>query len=137
MRIIFYGLSIAVVFSTLFFGKVGNVFAVSSPRNDIILENISADVSSVQVGQDINFTITVKNVSPNKKFIKAMCFESSDGNFGCQRNFNLDPNQAFSFSNSGRWTSGGIKSIWIAWTQDGVNYYIPRNSQMLQILIIN
>jgi len=108
------------------------------PRNDIVeIQHITADKSAVQVGEDIGFTVTIKNQSAGKKNIKQLCFNSTDGNFGCTMDFNLYPGQSFNFNNSGRFTSGGTKTIWVTWTQDGQNFYRPLNSGTVNITIQN
>jgi len=112
--------------------------AGNGPRNDIVeTQGISADITVAQVGDDIQFTVTIKNQAPYKKLIKQLCFNSTDGNFGCTMDFNLYPDQSFTFNNSGRFTSGGYKTIWITWTQDGQNFYRPLNSSTSRVFIQN
>jgi hypothetical protein len=112
--------------------------AGGGPRNDIIeIQQITASKPVAQVGDDIGFTVTIKNQAATKKLIKQLCFNSSDGNFGCTMDFNLYPGQSFNFNNSGRFTSGGIKTIWITWTQDGQNFYRPVGGGTAQVTIQN
>ena len=108
---------------------------IGSPQNDISETQITESQTSTQVGQDVTFTVTLTNNAPYYKFISAICFESTDGNFGCSSGMNLSVGQSFTISNSGRWTSGGAKNIWVTWSQDDTNYYRPLNSKPLQVLI--
>lgn len=121
------------IFTVSFFGQ--KTYAVRSPRYDVAQIALTADKVDVQVGEDVTFTVTLKNVSLQKKNMEAVCFQSSDGNFGCLNNFNLQPGKSFTFSNSGRWVSGGTKSIWITWSQDNANYYRPLNSSRISISV--
>jgi len=112
--------------------------AGGGPRNDIVeVQQITASKSVAQVGDDINFSVTIKNQSPYKKLVKQLCFNSSDGNFGCTMDFNLYPDQSFNFNNSGRFTSGGVKTVWITWTQDGQNFYRPVGGATTTVTIQN
>lgn len=112
--------------------------AGGGPRNDIVeVGHISASQPVAQVGDDIGFTVTIKNQAASKKLIKQLCFNSTDGNFGCTMDFNLYPDQSFNFNNSGRFTSGGVKSIWITWTQDGQNFYRPVDGRTANVTIQN
>jgi hypothetical protein len=106
-----------------------------SPRLDISQLDISSNMSSAQVGQDVNFTVTIQNNSRYKKFVSAICFQSNEGNFGCSQGVNLSVGQIYNINNSGRFTSGGTKNIWITWTQDDTNYYLPLNSKSANIFI--
>lgn len=106
-------------------------------RSDI--EQVSAITSSQQqayTGDDIAFSITIKNTASYKKFVRQLCWESSEGNFGCSPGFNLDPGQVFSISNSGRFQSSGTKSVWVTWTQDNTNFYTPVNSNAASVRIL-
>lgn len=112
--------------------------AGGGPRNDIIeIQQITASKPVAQVGDDIGFSVTIKNQAPYKKLVKQLCFNSSDGNFGCTMDFNLYPDQSFNFNNSGRFTSAGVKTIWVAWTQDGQNFYRPVGGGTAQVTIQN
>jgi hypothetical protein len=112
--------------------------AGGGPRNDIIeTQHITASQPIAQVGDDIGFTVTIKNQAPYKKLVKQLCFNSTDGNFGCTMDFNLYPDQSFNFNNSGRFTSGGVKTIWVTWTQDGQNFYRPVNAGTVRVTIQN
>ena len=112
--------------------------AGGGPRNDIVeVGHISASQPVAQVGDDIGFTVTVKNQAATKKLIKQLCFNSSDGNFGCTMDFNLYPDQSFNFNNSGRFTTAGVKTIWITWTQDGQNFYRPVGGATTTVTIQN
>jgi hypothetical protein len=112
--------------------------AGGGPRNDIVeVGHISASQPVAQVGDDIGFTVTIKNQAATKKLIKQLCFNSTDGNFGCTMDFNLYSGQSFNFNNSGRFTSGGVKTVWITWTQDGQNFYRPVGGGTVQVTIQN
>lgn len=106
------------------------------PGNDIEEVAFGASRYSAQVDDYITFTVTLKNIAPYNKRIIEMCFESTDGNFGCLRNINLAPGETYTSNNLGRWTSGGNKNIWIKWSQDEINYYQPVHSKTLHVNII-
>ena len=133
-------LKAAAFFAVFFIFSVRVIYAdiqnlQRSPRLDISQLAISSDMPCAQVGQDLNFTVTIQNNSPYKKFVSAICFQSSDGNFGCSPGVNLSVGQVYTISNSGRFTSGGAKSIWITWTQDNTNYYSPLNSHSTNVFV--
>lgn len=112
--------------------------AGGGPRHDILeVGHISASQPVAQVGDDIGFTVTIKNQAATKKHIVQLCFNSSDGNFGCTLDFNLYPGESFNFNNSGRFTSGGVKTVWVTWTQDGQNFYRPVDGRTAQVTIQN
>lgn len=112
--------------------------AGGGPRHDIIeTGHISASQPVAQVGDDIGFTVTIRNQAGTKKHIVQLCFNSSDGNFGCTLDFNLYPDQSFTFNNSGRFTSGGVKTVWVTWTQDGQNFYRLVDGRSTQVTIQN
>ncbi|KKT60909.1 MAG: hypothetical protein UW52_C0015G0009 [Candidatus Gottesmanbacteria bacterium GW2011_GWA1_44_24b] len=112
--------------------------AGGGPRNDIVeVQHISASKSVAQVGDDIGFSVTIKNQASSKKLVKQLCFNSTAGNFGCTMDFNLYPGQSFNFNNSGRFTSGGAKTVWITWTQDGQNFYRPVDGRTVTVTIQN
>lgn len=112
--------------------------AGGGPRHDIIeTGHISASQPVAQVGDDIGFTVTIRNQAATKKHIVQLCFNSSDGNFGCTLDFNLYPDQSFNFNNSGRFTSGGVKTVWVTWTQDGQNFYRLVDGRSAQVTIQN
>lgn len=108
------------------------------PENDIAASQpLAASRTSAQVDDFITFTAGIKNVAPYHKSIVNLCFNSTDGNFGCVWGIELDPGQTYSFQNVGRWTTGGTKNVWITWTQDSQNYYRPVGSNMVSVTIIN
>ena len=121
------------IFAVSFFSQ--KTYAAHSPRYDVAQVALTTDKVDAQVGEDVTFTVTLKNVSSQKKNMEAVCFQSSDGNFGCLDDFNLQPGESFTFSNSGRWVSGGTKSIWITWSQDNVNFYRPLNASRISISV--
>lgn len=106
-------------------------------RTDLVqVGQIIVSQPQVYTGDDINFTVTLENVAPYKKFVRQVCFNSNDGNFGCTPGFNLNPGQVFQLSNSGRFTSSGVKSIGVTWTQDGTNFYSPVNASSAIITVL-
>ncbi len=110
--------------------------AGGGPQNDIIeIQQITASQQVAQVGDDINYTVTIKNQAPYKKFIQAICFNSSESNFGCASGKNLAPGEIFNINNTGRFHAAGTKSVWITWTQDGFSYYRPVNGGTAQVTI--
>jgi len=112
--------------------------AGGGPRNDIIqVGQIKSSQSVAQVGDDISFSVTIRNQAPYKKLVKQLCFNGTDGNFGCTLDFNLYPGETKNFNNSGRFTSGGVKTIWITWTQDGQNFYQPLGAGSVNVTIQN
>lgn len=123
------------LFLILTAGFINPVFTATSPRFDIVQIGLTADKSDVQVGEDVTFTITLKNVSRKNKNVEAACFDSNDGNFGCQNDFNIPAGESFTFSNSGRWVSGGIKSVWVTWSPDNNNYYRPLYSSRVIVTV--
>lgn len=97
---------------------------------------LTASRTGAQVDDYITFSVTIKNVAPYTKMIEQLCFESTDGNFGCQWGVPLIPNQTFTINNVGSWTTGGTKSVWITWSQDGFNYYEPTNANHVLVNIV-
>lgn len=110
--------------------------AGNGPKNDIIeITHLSVSKPIAQVGDDINFSVTIQNQAPYAKLIKKICFNSTDGNFGCTQEFNFASMQIQNFNNSTRFTTGGVKTIWITWSQDGINFYRPVNSGTTSVTI--
>jgi len=108
----------------------------SGPQNDIIeVQQITASQQTGQIGDDISFTVTIKNQSPNKKNIQAICFNSSESNFGCTQGKNLAPGEIFNVNNTGRFHSPGTKSVWITWSQDNLTFFRPINAGTAQVTI--
>lgn len=106
------------------------------PQNDIVeIQKVAASQNVAQVSDDINFTVTIKNQAPYKKFVQAICFNSTDGNFGCVNGKNLAPGEIFNVNNSTRFHISGTKSVWITWSQDNYNFYRPINGGTAQITI--
>ncbi|HVZ11696.1 MAG TPA: hypothetical protein VG965_01580 [Patescibacteria group bacterium] len=96
------------------------------PEQDIAqVGPISASRNTVQVDDSVAFSVTIKNEASYNKDIQSLCFESTDGNFGCIFGINLAPGATYTANNVGTWTSGGAKKVWIDWTQDGRNFYSP------------
>lgn len=106
-------------------------------RRDIVqIGAITVSQKEAYTGDDITFTVTIQNVASYKKFVRMLCFNSNEGNFGCSPGFNLGPGQVFTISNSGRFTSSGIKSVGISWSQDNVNYLAPVNASAVSVTIL-
>lgn len=111
--------------------------AISGPQNDIAeIQPLTASRPSAQVDDYITFSVTIKNVSPYGKLLQNVCFESTDGNFGCQNAIPLIPGQTFTLNNVGTWTTPGTKNIWITWSQDGFNYYQPVDGKTIRVTIL-
>lgn len=111
--------------------------AVNGPENAIIeVTPLTATRSIVQVDDSVTFSVTLQNRASYSKELKTVCFESTDGNFGCQWGINLAPGQTFTINNVGTWTQGGTKNVWVTWSQDGMNYYQPRAAQTATIQVL-
>lgn len=106
-------------------------------RTDIVqIGQITVSQPEAYTGDDITFTVTLENVAPYKKFVRQVCFNSNEGDFGCTPGFNLNPGQVFSLSNSGRFTSSGVKFVGVSWTQDNVNFYSPLDASSATVTIL-
>lgn len=111
--------------------------ATHGPEQDITeVTPLIASRSSAQVDDWISFTTTIKNTSVYTKNLQTVCFESTDGNFGCDWGISLQPGQTDTINNVGSWTSGGTKNVWITWSQDGINYYQPMDATTVTINIL-
>lgn len=110
--------------------------AGNGPQNDIIETSpLSASQPIAQVGDDITYTVTLKNQALTKKNVQLICFNSSDGNFGCLNGKNLQPGESFTISNSGRFSRPGTKTIWVTWSQDSINFYVPVGANSTTVTI--
>jgi hypothetical protein len=98
-------------------------------------KKLSSDRATAQTGERLSFYAGITNTGQNKKFLTHICFESSNGPFGCIRNHNLGPNESLSFSNSATFNKVGNYIIWISWSQDGVNFYKPNNASSIKVEI--
>jgi hypothetical protein len=98
---------------------------------------LTANRTSAQVDDYITFTATIQDRAPYNKTLQNVCFESSDGNFGCKWDIELTPGQTYTINNLGNWTSPGTKNVWITWTQDGINYYRPVNGRTARVFIVD
>ena len=88
--------------------------AVTGPENDIIeTQPLTASRPAAQVDDSIIFSVTIQNRAVYNKDIQTLCFESTDGNFGCVWGINLAPGQTTTIQNVGTWTQGGVKNVWI------------------------
>jgi hypothetical protein len=107
------------------------------PEHDIAeVEPLTASRKSAQVDDSITFSVTIKNQASYNKLLYDVCFESTDGNFGCQFGISLAPGQTYALNNVGTWTSGGSKNVWITWSQDDINYYTPQNAKTVTVDIL-
>ncbi len=106
------------------------------PENDISEVSFTESRNTAQIDDYITFNVTIQNVSSHDKVLNNLCFQSSDGNFGCVWNIHLAPGQTYSASNVGSWTSGGTKDIWVTWSQDPINSYQPLRSKTLMVNIL-
>jgi hypothetical protein len=107
------------------------------PEHDIVeVQPLTASRTAAQVDDSITFSVTIKNQAPYNKLLYNVCFESTDGNFGCQFGINLTPGQTYTLNNVGTWTSGGSKTVWITWSQDDINYYTPQNANTVTVNIL-
>lgn len=97
---------------------------------------ITVSQQQAYTGDDITFTVALKNTASYKKFVRQLCWESTEGNFGCSPGFNLDPGQVFQISNNGRFVSSGSKSVWVMWTQDSTNFYTPVDTMPVRVQIL-
>lgn len=121
----------------------GNAFnytplpSISGPQNDIAeIQPLTASRPSAQVDDYITFSVTIKNVASYGKLLQNVCFESTDGNFGCQNAIPLIPGETFTLHNVGTWNIPGTKHIWITWSQDGFNYYQPIGGKTISVSIL-
>lgn len=113
-------------------------YGVHSPRYDIAeTQHIVATKPAVQVGEDVFFTATIKNVSSNPKHLTQLGYESSYANIGLINDIDLGPGQSFSFGGMGVWHEGGPENVWVTWSQDRVNFYRPLNSKTVQVYVVD
>lgn len=111
--------------------------AVNGPENDIVeTQPLTASRPAAQVDDSIIFSVTIQNHASYNKDIQTLCFESTDGNFGCAWGINLAPGQTYTIQNVGTWTTGGVKDVWITWSQDGINFYQPLHATHAQVSIL-
>ncbi len=98
--------------------------------------HITADKTSAETGETVNFTVTIKNTGHQKKFLTHVCFNYTGGSgFGCLLNKNLEAGESFNLNNSMMFKNPGSYSVWITWSQDGTNFYRPINSTSVPINI--
>jgi len=109
----------------------------SGGKGDIAqVGTIAISQQRAYTGDDITFTVNLENLAPYKKFVRSLCFNSQEGNFGCSPGFNLNPGEVLSISNSGRFMSSGVKSIGVSWSQDGENYISPVHASSVSVIIL-
>ena len=112
--------------------------ANSSQGKFSIIESkkISADKTNVETGEDVRFWLTIKNNGVKVKTLTHLCFNhSGDANFGCLLDHTLAPGQEFSISNTTRFYSPGVYSVWFTWSQDKTNFYKASNGSSVQIVV--
>lgn len=110
----------------------------SKPSGKFIIQEtqkITASQSKVETGEQVDFSVTLKNVGNKKKFLTHICFQYSGGNFGCILNKNLFPGEEFGFSNSMMFPNPGTYQVWIVWSQDKTNFYRPINGGSAPIIV--
>jgi len=113
--------------------------AVSSKFTIKEIQPISADRHQAQTGQLINFQTRLKNIGPEKKHLTHVCFNHSGGvTFGClngPQGPNLSPGEELSIHNSMIFTQPGNYSVWLTWSQDGVNFYRALEAGRVEVRI--
>ncbi len=112
--------------------------APSKPKGKYTIvetEQIRADRTQAETGEEINFYATLENQGTKKKFLTHICFNYNDGNFGCILNKNLFPGEKFSFHNGMIFPRPGAYSVWITWSQDSTNFYYPINGGKAKVEI--
>lgn len=108
----------------------------TGPQNDIVeIQKITASPLTVQIGEDINFSVTIQNQSQRRKNITLICFNSDEGNFGCLPGKGMSPNDVFNITNSGRFHSAGSKNVWITWSQDSNSFYRPVSAGVATVIV--
>lgn len=99
-------------------------------------QKISADKTSVETGEDVQFWLTIKNKGTKVKTLTHLCFNHSGGTtFGCLLDHTLASGQEFSLSASTRFYSPGTYSVWFTWSQDKTNFYKPVDGSSVQIMV--
>lgn len=92
-------------------------------------EKITADRTTAETGEQVNFTVSLQNQGTKKKFLTHICFDHSGGvTFGCLLNKNLFPGEKFNVNNSMMFPNPGSYSVWVTWSQDATNFYRPINA---------
>lgn len=102
--------------------------APSQPSGKFIIQEvqkITANKTTAETGEQVDFNVTLKNVGDKKKFLTHICFQYSGGNFGCLLNKNLFPGEEFNINNSMIFPNPGNYSVWVVWSQDKTNFYRP------------
>ena len=99
-------------------------------------QKISADKTNVQTGEDVRFWLTIKNDGAKVKTLTHLCFNHSGGTtFGCLLDHTLASGQEFSISNTTRFYSPGVYSVWFTWSQDKTNFYKPVNGSSVKVVV--
>jgi len=106
-------------------------FQAPAPSSKLtILESrkITANRTLLETGETVDFAVALKNIGTKAKSISHICFHHSGGvTFGCLRDIYLPAGEEFPFNNTMIFTDPGTYSVWIDWSQDGVNFYRPIN----------
>lgn len=111
--------------------------ANQGPENDIAeSQPLTASRNTVQIDGWVTFTTTIKNQASYTRTLYNLCFESTDGNFGCIFNITLAPGQTYTFNNVGSWVHSGEKQIWVTWSPDNVNYFTPVNANTVTVDVL-
>lgn len=99
-------------------------------------KKITADKTTAETGETVNYNVTLKNTGDKKKFLTHICFNHSGGiTFGCLLNMNLEPDKEFNINNSMMYKTPGGYSVWITWSQDGTNFYKPQGGGSARVTV--
>jgi hypothetical protein len=113
----------------------GSVSGGSDKFTILETQKLSADRYTVQTGETVNFFTKLKNTGTSKKFLTHICFQYSGGNFGCQLNMNLDPQEEKAIHNSMVFPNPGTYSVWVIWSQDKANFYPPVSAGSVTVTV--
>lgn len=97
---------------------------------------VTASQSHAEIGQQIDFSLALKNIGTAKKFLTHICMQESGGaTFGCIMNKNLYPGEEFGFSAGMTFPKPGTYSVWVTWSQDGTSFFRPLNAHSATVTI--
>jgi len=90
-------------------------------------QNITANKTKVQTGEEVKFSVSLINKGTTKKFFTHICFNHSQGvTFGCVLGVNLDPGEIWPITGNTIFTTPGTYAVWVSWSQDKTNFYRPQ-----------
>jgi hypothetical protein len=123
--------------SSLHSNLVSNVNYQNTKFTLLEVGKISVDKNHAETGENVNYTVTIKNTGNKRKFLTHICFNHS-GNvtFGCVRNVNIEAGSEFNLNNTMQYTNSGNYSVWITWSQDHTNFYRPNNAGVATMTIL-